>query len=88
MLALDEFLNKEKMKVENVNYPMPDPAWDYFATWQYLQESKSQIEALLSQIAKIEDATNSSDYVVTERLTKIIHHLQRACDFMPLDIQA
>ena len=74
--------------MENVNYLIPDPDWDYFATWQYLQESKSQIEALLSQIAEIKDATDSSDYVVTEQMTKIIHRLQRACNFMPLNIQA
>jgi Na+-translocating ferredoxin:NAD+ oxidoreductase RnfC subunit len=71
------------MKTKNVNYPVPDPDWDYFGTWQHLQESKSQIDELLFQLAETENATESSDQLITEQLTKILHHLQRACDFMP-----
>lgn len=69
--------------MENANYPIPDPEWDYFGTWKYLQEVKSQIDALLSEMAEIEDATDSSDRMIDECLLKIYHHLQRARNFMP-----
>lgn len=71
------------MEIENANYPIPDPEWDYFGTWQHLQEGKSQIERLLLAMTQMEYATDFSDKIVTEQLTKILHHLQGACDFMP-----
>ncbi len=73
--------------MENANYPIPDPAWDYFTTWQRLQESKSQIDMLLTKMAGIENATKSSDKLVIEGLTEILQHLQRARDFMPPSIK-
>jgi hypothetical protein len=69
--------------IENANYLTPDPSWDYFGTWQHLQESKSQIDELLFYLAEIENATDSSDELVTKELTQILHHLRRACDFLP-----
>lgn len=70
--------------MENANYPITDPEWDYFGTWKHLQEVKFQVDSLLSKMAEIEDATDSSDQMVDEYLLKIYNHLQRARDFMPL----
>lgn len=69
--------------MENANYLIPDPEWDYFGTWRHLQGVKSEIDALLSKMAEIEDATDSSDQMINESLLRIYNHLQRARDFMP-----
>ncbi len=41
-------------------YPLPDPAWDYFVTWNRLQEAKQLLEETLNFMAEIENADDTS----------------------------
>ncbi|MBR8839516.1 MAG: hypothetical protein DSM106950_37320 [Stigonema ocellatum SAG 48.90 = DSM 106950] len=54
-----------------MDYPVPDPAWDYAQIWQKLQESKSQLDQLLAYMATIEDADPSSDEAIKKHLDEI-----------------
>ena len=44
-----------------MDYPIPDPAWDYTGIWHNTQLAKLQIEELLKYLADIEDGTPEED---------------------------
>ncbi len=49
------------------NYPVPDPAWDDAGTWHSCQQAKLELEALITEMAEIEDVTPESDRAVRDR---------------------
>lgn len=50
------------------DHPIPDPTWDYSTLWHLLQNSKADLDALLSYMATVEEATDESDRQTKERL--------------------
>lgn len=54
-----------------MNYPIPDPAWDYANLWQQLQETKGQLEELILSIAQVEEARPEIDQQIKEKLNLI-----------------
>lgn len=63
---------------ENLNYPIPDPAWDYASLWEKLQQFKSNFDKLLEDIADIEESTDLSDREIATKLATAIASLQIA----------
>ncbi|MBD2775187.1 hypothetical protein [Iningainema tapete] len=43
--------------LENNNHPLPDPAWDYYETWEQLLKAKEEIDKALALI-KVEEVGN------------------------------
>jgi hypothetical protein len=54
--------------IMKANYPMPDPEWDYYVTWNKLQEIKQLLEETLNFMAEIENADDSSDKSVAIKI--------------------
>lgn len=63
---------------ENLNYPIPDPAWDYALLWEKLQQFKSNFDKLLEDIADIDESTDLSDREIAMKLATAIASLQIA----------
>ncbi len=63
---------------QNLNYPIPDPAWDYALLWEKLQQFKFNFEKLLEDIAEIEEASDLSDREIATKLAEAISSLQIA----------
>jgi hypothetical protein len=63
---------------ENLNYPIPDPAWDYAPLWENLQRFKFNFDKLLEDIADIEESTDLSDREIATKLADAISSLQAA----------
>jgi hypothetical protein len=53
-----------RIRGADMDYPVPDPAWDYAGIWHSTQQAKQKIEELLAYMAQIEDATPESDAIV------------------------
>ena len=68
---------------QQLNYPAPDPSWDYFTVWGQVQTAKSQLESLLEYLSKIEEASPSLDLIVEQRLAEALVKLLDAYNFMP-----
>lgn len=67
---------KEFNSVKNLNYPIPDPAWDYATVYDRLYQSKFDIEQLISQISQIEDAAGETDAAAIAKLDQVVAQLQ------------
>lgn len=39
---------------QQIDYPTPDPSWDYSSLWAQLQGSKKEIEYLLRYLSTLE----------------------------------
>jgi|GEM_PF-2389940 hypothetical protein len=61
-----------KMNIIAAENPIPDPNWDYAQIWHELQGSKKELEALLSYIAVIETADDSTDHNICQRIDDIV----------------
>jgi cytochrome c556 len=57
--------------IENLNYPIPDPAWDYAEVWHRLQEIKTEYEKLLEYLSGMEDSTTQTDAEIKNRIDAI-----------------
>jgi hypothetical protein len=67
---------------ENLDYPIPDPDWEYAQIWGNLQKNKSRIENLLKYMAEIENADDSTDSEIVAKLADVMSSLQIAYQFM------
>lgn len=67
----------QELQMQNLNYPIPDPAWDYASIYDQLYRSKFDIERLISEISQVEDATGESDAAAIAKLEGIITQLQQ-----------
>lgn len=65
-----------------MDYPVPDPAWDYAGIWHSTQQAKQKIEELLAYMAQIEDATPESDAIVRTHLERIQTDVEGANAFL------
>ena len=66
----------QEYNMRNLNYPIPDPAWDYATVYDRLYQSKFDIEQLISQTSQIEDATGETDAAAIAKLEHVITQLQ------------
>ena len=66
----------QEYQMQQFNYPVPDPAWDYTAVYDQLYRAKFDIERLIAQISQVEDATGETDAAAIAHLEKIITSLQ------------
>lgn len=71
------------MNPADMNYPIPDPIWDYASIWHDLQAAKAQLEKLLTEMASIEEATQENDRSIQQLLSSIYPHLDRAMSRFP-----
>ncbi|MFM6157337.1 MAG: hypothetical protein ACKPE3_30795, partial [Sphaerospermopsis kisseleviana] len=58
------------------SYPDPDPAWDYNQPFKCLQETKEEIETLISFMSKHEEASPSADAWIRSAIANIIRDLE------------
>lgn len=63
---------------EQIDYPLPDPAWDYYLPWHALHAAKAQIDHALKFMAEIESANTESDQTMREILTSAISIINKA----------
>lgn len=66
----------QEYNMRNLNYPIPDPAWDYATVYDRLYQSKFDIEQLISQISQIEDAAGETDAAAIAKLDQVVAQLQ------------
>ncbi|MGC9506025.1 hypothetical protein [Baaleninema sp.] len=64
--------------MENYNYPVPDPTWDYLTIYDRLYESKFEIERLIAYLSRFEDASPEADREAKEALDRIGQNLNQA----------
>jgi hypothetical protein len=57
--------------LSKANYPLPDPAWDYFVTWNRLQDTKKALEETLNFMQEIENSDDTSDEQVSIKIGDI-----------------
>lgn len=62
----------------DMNYPVPDPAWDYSEIYHDCQDSKAQLELLITYMSGFEDATPESDARIKQMLDIIGQKLNSA----------
>ena len=55
----------------DMNYAVPDPAWDYSEIYHDCQDSKAQLELLIIYMSGFEDSTPESDARIKELLDTI-----------------
>jgi hypothetical protein len=67
---------------ENLNYPIPDPAWEYAQIWENLQQTKSKFDNLLQYMAEIENADDLTDSEIVAKLADVMSSLQISYQFM------
>jgi hypothetical protein len=65
-------------QIMNVDYPIPDPAWDYSQVWHHTQAAAAQLRSLLAYMAEIEDATAATDEQIKSQLDSIGERLNSA----------
>jgi hypothetical protein len=70
------------MNIDDINFdiPQPDPAWDYYAWWNWLHTAKQKIEQAITTIKDAEEATADMDeetqslaQSALETLSNVIH---------------
>ncbi|WP_334899754.1 hypothetical protein [Nostoc sp.] len=60
--------------------PQPDPAWDYYETWQLLHTIKNKIDAALKVISSEERASYASDEKLKNILEPALDRLENVID--------
>lgn len=53
------------------SYPLPDPAWDYAALWDFLHKAQGELGNLIKYTAQIEEATPETDRAIGIQLEAI-----------------
>ena len=49
------------MNPDELNYPIPDPTWDYATIYHRCQWARQELEKLLAYMSEFEKATGESD---------------------------
>jgi len=62
-------------KMMEIQYPLPDPSWEYSEVYQRVQEVKQSIDKLTGFMATIEYPTPETDKSIREYLDQIGQHL-------------
>ena len=61
----------------DVDYPLPDPSWDYSKIYDDCQRSKTELEKLIHYMSQVENATPETDSEVKARLDQIGQRLNQ-----------
>jgi hypothetical protein len=61
----------------NADYPIPDPAWDYFTIYQNCQQARVALQDLIEFMSQFEDAYPDADAEIKVRLDAIGQQLNQ-----------
>ncbi|MBD2503150.1 hypothetical protein [Anabaena azotica] len=75
-LQLSESLNNESS---------PDPAWDYYETWQLLHRMKQIAESGIALIADKENADRETDAKLKQAIEPLLTQLEESIDDLSAD---
>jgi len=62
---------------EQIDYPLPDPAWDYYLPWHALHRAKTLIDQNLKYMQTCENHNYESDQLVREVINEAIAALKQ-----------
>ena len=65
------------INLEELNYPIPDPAWDYATIYHRCHHARQELEKLLAYMSQFEEATGESDRCIRDQLDQIGQHLNQ-----------
>lgn len=68
----------------NADYAIPDPLWDYSDIWHQCQQARQELQKLLAQMQRVENATPESDLRIKQALDAIGQRLNSARRMMDM----
>lgn len=69
---LQELLNTDLMQ------PHPDPAWDYYALWEDLNQIKDDVNALINFVSDYEHTSDVADSEIKAKIDLLVNNLEAA----------